>query len=142
MAGFHHGVKPPVTGFSQLERRLKPAPQKSVNDSRIDHVSGRPRDMNLSGRLVDGTAAKSRARRTRSVTQASSSVRRDILLLNQHRKCLISFNIVLKMVSYVSTARSIAPFMQTLFSGALHRTKITSESPNQVSMCLFTASCF
>jgi len=74
-------------------------------------------------RLDHGTGAKSRARRTtgRAVTQASSSIRRDLLLLNQHRKCLISFDVVLKMISYVSTARSIAPFMQTLFSEAPHR---------------------
>jgi hypothetical protein len=83
--------------------------------------------MKPSSRLLDhGTGAKSRARRTRAVTQASSSIRRDLLLPNQHRKCLISFDVVLEMVSYVSTARSIARSMQTLFSEAPHRTNITS----------------
>ena len=83
--------------------------------------------MNPSSRLLDhGKGAKSRARRTRAVTQASSSIRRDLLLLNQHRKYLISFDIVLKMVSHVSIARSIALFTQTLFSETPHRINITS----------------
>lgn len=42
--------------------------------------------MNPSSRLLDhGTGVKSRARRTRAVTQAPSSINRDLLLLNQHR---------------------------------------------------------
>lgn len=140
MAGFHRGAKPPVTGtgFSQIERRLKPAPHKNVG---IDHGSRRPRDTNSSRRVLDhGTGAKGRARRTRAVTQAPSSIRRDLLLLNQHRKCLISFDVVLTMVSYVSTARSIALFMQKLSSEAPHRIDITSRSLNQVSLCFYTAS--
>jgi len=143
VAGFYRGAKPPasVTGFSQLERRLKPTPHKNVG---IGHGSGRPRDMNrLSRRRDHGTGAKSRARQTRAVTavtQASSSIRRDLLLPNQHRKCLISFDVVLKVISYVSTARSIALFMQNLFSEAPHRINITSKSLNQVSIYLYTAS--
>lgn len=124
VAGFHRGSKPSVTGFSQPERRLKPAPHKNVGHSRIDHGSRRPRD--TSRHLDDGTGGKSRARRTRAVAQASSSIRRDHLLLNQHRKCLIPFDVVLKVVSHVSTARSIALFMQTLSSEAPYRPKITS----------------
>ncbi|KAN0111730.1 hypothetical protein V8E52_008291 [Russula decolorans] len=90
VAGFHRGAKPPATGLSQLqvERRLKPAPHKNVGDSRTDHGSRRPRDMTSSSRRLDhGSGTKSRARRTtgRAVTQASSSIRRDLLLPNQHR---------------------------------------------------------
>lgn len=89
--GFHRGAKPPVIGSSQLERRLKPVPHKNVGGSRIDRGPKIPRDMNPSGRLLDSTAAKkSRARRIKAVTQASSIMKRD-LLLNQHRKCLIPF---------------------------------------------------
>lgn len=130
MAGFHRGAKPLVTGSSQLqiERRLKPVPHKNVGDPRI-RVDRRPkiaRDMNLTGRLSDGTATKSRARRTKAaVTRASSIMKRD-LLLNQHKKCLIVLDVVLDLVSYVRTARSIALSMQTLFSGGPHRINITS----------------
>jgi hypothetical protein len=122
VAGFRRGAKPPLTGFSQLERRLKPTPHKNVGDPRhgVDHGPRRPRDINSSGRRLDGTAASSRARRIRAVTQASTSMGRDLLLLNRHRKCLISFDIVLKMVSYAITARLIALSTQTLFSGALY----------------------
>ena len=90
VAGFHRGAKPPAIGLSQLERRLKPVPHKNVGGSRIDHDLKIPRDGNPSGRLLDGTATKSRARRTKAVTQPSSNVKRS-LLLNQHQKCLISF---------------------------------------------------
>ncbi|KAH9990944.1 hypothetical protein BJV74DRAFT_836416 [Russula compacta] len=83
VAGFHRGAKPPVTGSSRVrvERRIKPVPHKNVGESRIAHGLKMARD---AGRLLDGTAAKSLARRTKAITQVTSSRKRD-LLSNQHR---------------------------------------------------------
>jgi hypothetical protein len=139
VAGFHRGAKPLVTGSSQLqiERRLKPVPHKNVGDLRIDRRPKIARDMNPTCRLSDGTATKSRARRTKAaVTRASSIMTRD-LLLNQHKRCLIVLDDVLNLVSYLRTARSIALSMQTSFSGGPHRINITSWSLNQVSTYIY-----
>jgi hypothetical protein len=98
VAGFHRGTKPPVSGFSRPERRLKPVAHKNVGGIRIDHGPKTPRDTNASGRRLDGIATKSLARRTRAVAQVTSS-RKRLFLMNQHRKCIITPDIVLKMVS-------------------------------------------
>ena len=98
VAGFYRGTKPTVTGFSQPERRLKPVPHKNVGASRINNDPKMPKDANASGRIPDGTAAKSSARRTRAVAQVASS-RKRYLLTNQHRKYFVASDILLKMVS-------------------------------------------
>ena len=90
------------------------------------------------GRLLDGAAAKSLARRTKAITQVTSSRKRD-LLSNQHRKCFTTSDVVLKMISYVGTARLTVPSMQTSFSGEPHR---ISWLCNQVSISLQTANHF
>jgi hypothetical protein len=136
VTGFHRGAKPPVTGFSQLERRLKPAPHKNVG---INHSSRKPRDTNSSKRLLDhGTGAKSRARRTRAVAQASSSTRRDLLLLNQHRKCLVSFDVVLTMVSCKYSQVNSALYAKIIFGGTSsnkHYKPVTQSSEHMFIYC-------
>jgi hypothetical protein len=139
VAGFHRGAKP-ATGFSQPERRLKPAPHKNVGDYRIDHGSRKPRDTNPSSRLRDhGAGTKSQARRTRAITQASSSIRRDLLLPNQHRKCLISFDVVLKMVSYVKYSQiNSALYAKIVFGGTSsnkHYKLVTQSSEHMFIYC-------
>jgi len=104
VTGFHNGAKPPIAGFSQLERRLKPIPHKNVGSSRIGYPKI-SRDMNALRRPVGGTAAKNLARRIKAVTQVRLSRNRDCLL-NQHRKCFTAFNSALKVVSYVTRHQS------------------------------------
>ena len=102
VTGFHRGIKPTVTGFSQPERRLKPVPHKNVGASRINNDPKVPKDANASGRgrgrIPGGTATKSSARRTRAVAQVASSRKRH-LLTDQHRKYFIASDILLKTVS-------------------------------------------
>lgn len=98
VAGFHRGTKQTVIGFSQPERRLKPIAHKNVGAFRTNNDPKMPKDTNASGRIPDGTAAKSSARRTRAVAQVTSS-RKRYLLMNQHRRYFFAFDIVLKMVS-------------------------------------------
>jgi hypothetical protein len=99
VTGFHRGTKPTVTGFSQPERRLKPVTHKNVGASRINNDPKVPKDANASGRgrgrIPDGIATKSSARRTRAVAQVASSRKRH-LLTNQHRKYFVASAILLK----------------------------------------------
>lgn len=99
VAGFHRGIKLPVTGSARPERKLKPIPHKNVGGSRIDHGLNMSRDTNASGRHLDGTATKSLDRRTRAVAQVTSSRKHD-LLVNQPRQCVIApYAFLLKVVS-------------------------------------------
>jgi hypothetical protein len=93
VAGFQLGAKHPVLGFSQPERRLKPVPHKNVGGSGVDHGLNITRDAHTPGRFQNGTA-KNPARWTRGTARMTSSRKRD-LLPNDHRKCLITFGIVL-----------------------------------------------
>lgn len=100
VAGFHHGTKPTVTGFSQPERRLKPIAHKNVGAFCINNGPKMRKDPNASGRIPDasGTTVKSSARRTRAVAQVTSN-RKRYLLMNQHRRYFVFSYIILKVVS-------------------------------------------
>jgi hypothetical protein len=141
--GFHRGAKPLVTGSSQLqvERRLKPVPHKNVGNPRIDRGPKISREMNSSGRLLDGTATKSRARRTKAaVTQAPSIMKRD-LLMNQHKKYLIVLDVVLDLVSCKNSQVDSAVYANIVFGGTSPNKhyKLVTQSSEHISL-LYSAS--
>ena len=114
VAGFHGGMKPPGTGLSRPERRLKPIPHKNVGSSRIDHDLNMRRDTNASGRHLDSTATKSLARRTRAVAQVTTG-RKHNLLVNQRGKWVIAPDVLLKVVSCENSQIDSAAFANIVF---------------------------